>query len=64
MLTSSLAGIEDNDNIGIIVGTVMTGLLVAIIIATILLILLIKKKRKLVKEMRVLQNQNSEACLR
>ena len=60
----SLADTENNDNIGIIVGTVMTGLLVAIIIATILLILLIKKKRKLAKEMRVLQNQNLDASLR
>ena len=64
MLISSLADTENNDNIGIIVGTVMSGLLVAIIIATILLILLIKKKCKLVKEMRVLQNQNLDASLR
>lgn len=59
-----LAGMEDNDHIGTIVGTVMTGLLVAIVIATVLLIFLIKKKRKLVKEMRVLQSHNSEASLR
>ena len=56
---------DKEDLVYIIIGVVMAVVIVVVVIVTVLVILhLVRKKGKLVKEIRVLENQKSEGWLR
>ena len=56
---------NSDEHTATIIGSVITIVIVIIVVTAILTVLyLVKKKHRLVKEMRVLETQNSEACFR
>lgn len=65
MLILILANSDKKDQVYTIIGVVLTILIVvAVITAVIVMLHLVRKKGKLVKEIRVLETQKSEGCLR